>query len=210
MPILYKNNTIGYFAHIPKCAGSSVEHYCNKIGIKLAFIDRSFVTSPASQPWNISSPQHIDGYSLSRLFPSDFFEFGFAVVRDPVKRFLSAFKHQLFLKQISANCNASIFVKEELSQISEKIGKYDNHFLPQTNFLIPGMSYEIFKLENGLEHLKHFIDLKLLGNKTNESILHYNSDRSKGIIKPTQLNLDSEAMEIIREVYSDDFSRLKY
>ena len=210
MPILYKNNTIGHFAHIPKCAGSSVENYCIKTGIKLAFFDNTFFSSPASQPWNLSSPQHIDGYSLSRLFKSDFFEFGFAVTRDPILRFLSAFKHQIIQKKLPTNSNANVFVKEKLGTVSKKIGAFDNHFLPQTNFLLPGMSYQIFKLENGLDNLKQYIDSKLLVNASNEKILHYNFDRSEGIIGPKQLSLDSEAMEIIREVYSNDFYKLNY
>ena len=85
-----------HFAHIPKCAGSSIEHYLENHNIKLAFLDRTF--DAASKSWNISSPQHIDGYSLSRLFPGDFFDLGFAISRDPITRFISAFKHHIFQK----------------------------------------------------------------------------------------------------------------
>ena len=173
-------------------------------------MDRAFVASPAEQPWNISSPQHIDGYSLSRLFPGDFFDFGFAVVRDPVSRLVSAFKHQIVQKKISKDANLSEFIKLELNNVSLQLGVYDNHFLPQTKFLIPEMSYEVYKLENGLESVGQFIGSKFQKINSDEKILHYNADRSKGLINSSQINIDETAMEILRKVYNDDFIKLGY
>tara|TARA_B100001175_G_scaffold95816_1_gene81163 strand:+ start:448 stop:1074 length:627 start_codon:yes stop_codon:yes gene_type:complete len=208
MPILTKNNKICHFVHIPKCAGSSIEHYCEKEDIKIAFLDRTLNSS--LQSWNISSPQHIDGYSLSRLFPVDFFDLGFAVVRDPISRFLSAFKHQLFQKKIPSNTSINLFIKDELLNLSNEIGAFDNHFLPQSKFLIPGMNYQIFKLENGMDNIKRFIDTNMLGFKSNENILHYNADRSKNIIKPGQLEMDLNAITRLKDFYIEDYSLFKY
>ena len=210
MPLLSQNNTICHFAHIPKCGGSSIENYCQSVGINIAFIDRAFLASPAAQPWNVSSPQHIDGYSLSRLFPIEFFNFGFAVVRDPVSRIVSAFKHQIIQKKIPEDTNLSEFIKQELNNISGQLGVYDNHFLPQTKFLIPGMSYQIYKLENGLDNVSQFIDSKFQIDSQDAKILHYNADRSKGLINPNQLFIDEIALDILHEVYKDDFSKLDY
>lgn len=210
LPILHKNNVLCHFAHIPKCAGSSIENYCQSVGINIAFIDRAFIASPAAQPWNVSSPQHIDGYSLSRLFPIEFFNFGFAVVRDPVSRIVSAFKHQIIQKKIPEDTNLSEFIKQELNNISGQLGVYDNHFLPQTKFLIPGMSYQIYKLENGLDNVSQFIDSKFQNSELDKKILHYNADRSKGLINPSQALIDDQAMDILKEVYKDDFIKLGY
>jgi hypothetical protein len=208
MPIVSNNNIICHFAHIPKCAGSSIEHYFENHGIKLAFLDRTFDAN--SESWNISSPQHIDGYSLSKLFPADFFNLGFAIVRDPVTRFISAFKHHIFQKKIPNDQNISLFIKNELPNLTNEIGVFDNHFLPQSKFLIPGMSYQIFKLENGILNVKHFIDRNLLGFDSSEKILHYNADRSKNIIKSNQLEIDLIALDILKELYNEDYSILKY
>ena len=210
MPLLYKNNVLCHFAHIPKCGGSSIENYCQSNGIKIAFIDRAFQALPSSQQWNISSPQHIDGYSLSRLFPVDFFDFGFAIVREPVSRIVSAFKHQIFQKKIPKNSNISEFIKLELENISGQLGSYDNHFLPQTKFLIPGMPYEIYKLENGMDIVSQLIDSKFHNENIVEKILHYNADRSTGLINPSQVVIDDNAMAIVKEVYNDDFIKLGY
>ena len=208
MPIVSNNKIICHFAHVPKCAGSSIEHYFENHNIKLAFLDRTFDAALFS--WNISSPQHIDGYSLSRLFPRDFFDLGFAIVRDPVSRFISAFKHHIFQKKIPNDSNISLFIKDELPNLTNQIGVFDNHFLPQSKFLIPGMSYQIFKLENGLVNVKHYIDENLLGFDSSEKILHYNADRSKNIIKSNQLEIDMAALDILKELYSEDYSILKY
>ena len=208
MPIVSNNNTICHFAHIPKCAGSSIEHYLENHNIKLAFLDRTF--DAASKSWNISSPQHIDGYSLSRLFPGDFFDLGFAISRDPITRFISAFKHHIFQKNIPNTQNINLFIKDELPNLTNEIGIFDNHFLPQSKFLIPGMSYQIFKLENDLVSVKHYIDQNLLGFDSSKKILHYNADRSQNIIKSKQLEIDFIAMDILKELYSEDYSILKY
>ena len=197
-----------HFAHIPKCAGSSIEHYLENHNIKLAFLDRTF--DAASKSWNISSPQHIDGYSLSRLFPGDFFDLGFAISRDPITRFISAFKHHIFQKNIPNNQNINLFIKDELPNLTNEIGIFDNHFLPQSKFLIPGMSYQIFKLENDLASVKQYIDKNLLGFDSSKKILHYNADRSQNIIKSKQLEIDFIAMDILKELYSEDYSILKY
>ena len=208
MPIVSNNNIICHFAHIPKCGGSSIEHYFENHNIKLAFLDRTF--NAGSKSWNISSPQHIDGYSLSRLFPGDFFDLGFSIVRDPVSRFISAFKHHIFQKKIPNDSNISLFIKDELPNLTNQIGVFDNHFLPQSKFLIPGMSYQIFKLENGMENVKYYIDKNLLGFDSSEEILHYNADRSKNIVKSNQLEIDLVALNILKELYSEDYSILKY
>jgi hypothetical protein len=210
LPLLYKNNVLCHFAHIPKCGGSSIENYCQSNDIKIAFIDRTFQALNSSQQWNISSPQHIDGYSLSRLFPVDFFDFGFAIVREPVSRIVSAFKHQIFQKKIPKNSNISEFIKLELENISGQLGSYDNHFLPQTKFLIPGMPYEIYKLENGMDIVSQLIDSKFHNENIVEKILHYNADRSTGLINPSQVVIDDNAMAIVKEVYNDDFIKLGY
>lgn len=86
MPVVRYKDKICHFAHIPKCGGSSVEFYLKRSGAHVAFLDNSFVSS--AKLWNISSPQHVDGNSLSRLFPSSFFDFSFAVVRNPYTRFI--------------------------------------------------------------------------------------------------------------------------
>ena len=101
-------------------------------------------------------------------------------------------------------------IKDKLPNLTNEIGIFDNHFLPQSKFLIPGMSYQIFKLENDLASVKQYIDKNLLGFDSSKKILHYNADRSQNIIKSKQLEIDFIAMHILKELYSEDYSILKY
>ena len=117
---------------------------------------------------------------------------------------------QIIQKKIPEDTNLSEFVKQELNNISGQLGVYDNHFLPQTKFLIPGMSYQIYKLENGLDNVSQFIDSKFQNSELDKKILHYNADRYKALINPSQVLLDSQAMDILKEVYKDDFIKLGY
>ena len=42
MPLFRIDNCVGYFAHIPKCGGSSVEHYLRAVCESVVFIDNDF------------------------------------------------------------------------------------------------------------------------------------------------------------------------
>lgn len=210
MPILYKNNIVCHFAHIPKCGGSSVEAYCKSIGITTAFCDDTYITVPAPQKWNTSSPQHIDGYSLSRLFPPDFFDVGFAVVRNPVTRFISAFKFQRMSEHtLSGEPDINAFIKNDLRKAAGTLGAYDNHFLPQVNFLLPNFRYQIFKLEAGLENVKHFVDRKMLGADALPDIGHLNiSPETEADCE--QFEIAPDAMAVLKDVYQQDYINFRY
>ena len=203
MPILKKNNQLCYFAHIPKCGGTSVENYCIRLGIKISFLDRNYTLDPA--PWNISSPQHIDGHSFSRLFPIDFFDYSFAVIRNPVSRFLSEFKFNILSNKIPRSTNVSDFVKQDLKNIASEIGFLDNHFLPQVNFLMPNINFQIFKIESGLEEVKKFIDLNIIGAESNEKISHENKTSTIEFSENQQFELDDRALIILKKIYYNDF-----
>ena len=205
MPILKKNNQLHYFAHIPKCGGTAIENYCIRVGINISFLDRNYFLDPAPKSWNISSPQHIDGYSFSRLFPLDFFDYSFAVIRNPISKFLSAFKFNILSKNIPKSIKISDFVKQDLKDIASKIGVLDNHFLPQVNFLMPEINFKIFKIESGLEEVKKFIDLNILGTKSNEKIIHENKTGTIEFSENQQFELDDRALIILKEIYYNDF-----
>ena len=100
----------------------------------VVFLDRTFVNN--ANKWNTSSPQHIDGISLNRLFKDkSFFDFYFAIVRDPISRYKSVF---MFQKHNENKISKDISINEHISLIkNEKIslfGYCDNHFLPMVNF----------------------------------------------------------------------------
>lgn len=208
MPILFKENKFCHFAHIPKCGGISIEKYCRDIGLKIGFLDNYYVSKPAPQPWTLSSPQHVDGYSLTRLIPLTFFNFGFAVVRDPISRFISAFKWQKFReRKIKKSIDINTFISEELVHIVNKIGQYDNHFLPQIKFFVKDLNYTVFSLAQNLEPVKKFIDNEFLGFDADTKMGHHN----KTVDVPSSVNLNSEltdiSLKILRDIYSEDYEK---
>jgi len=213
MPIIKYNTRTLHFAHIPKCAGSSVESYIKKInGAELAFVDISFVGNPAKKPWNISSPQHIDGASFARLFPRSFFDSFFAVVRDPLSRLKSAYKFQRIVeKKIASSQPLDLFIKKQLQTNYANVGWMDNHFLPQSRLLYPNTGYQIFKLErDGLGPVKKYIDNQLFGNAIDLKMPFENAAKKIDSFDQSDLELSLESIEILNEIYKDDFMRFKY
>ena len=109
-----------YFSHIPKCAGSSIEDYFSTFPqCSILFLDREFYTS-SLRNWTKSSPQHISGNVIERLFDNSFFSDYFAIIREPIDRFKSTFNFQKYcVKNIEEEMDPNFFVSEILlSKIS--------------------------------------------------------------------------------------------
>jgi hypothetical protein len=211
MPIFKANNRIGHFAHIPKCGGSSIEDYCRKLGICVAFLNQEHDATPDSMKWSKSSPQHIDGYSFSRLFPPEFFDFYFTVCRHPISRLTSAFKFQMLSeKKISLDIDLSEFVELDLRKIIEGPPAFDNHFLPQTRFLFRKQKYRLFKLEGGLDPVKHYLDNHFFGAATTVQIGQENKTEEYFKIDSKRLELTPRARKIVGDLYHHDFEFFKY
>ena len=157
MPIYKSENKLVFFAHIPKCAGSTLENYLAKRFGKAAFLDGQYLK--VANPWNNTSPQHIDAKSLSRLFPDDFFDISFAVVRHPVDRLVSAYRWQKYqYKSIADEMGFSSWLRSVAEDIQKQSSVLDNHLRYQTD-LIPPKS-KIFKLEDGLDKVIDFLNEK--------------------------------------------------
>jgi len=207
MPVVRLQSKVCHFAHIPKCGGSSVEMYLHKIGASVGFLDNHFQSSMASKLWHKSSPQHIDGKSMLRLFPKSFFDFSFAVVRNPFTRFVSAFKfHMLVENNIQEDVDINEFVVNDLEFAANELGVYDNHFHSQISFFAPNYSYTVFRIENGLEPVKQYIDANFFGTSLAAKIDHH----LRSPILNQNFALSNSSREIIKTIYSEDFQQLSY
>ena len=113
-------------------------------------------------------------------------------------------------RTIKPGTSITDFVKNDLLSASTTLGFCDNHFFPQISFLIPGIDYHIFKLEDGLTAVSEFIGLKFLGMVQQQTIGHL----GKGAPVETQLeeniNLSNEAIDILKDVYKKDFENFSY
>jgi len=209
MPIIKVNGVLLYFSHIPKCGGSSIENFLAQFSDSIVFLDRKFLTH--KNTWNTSSPQHIDGLSLNRLFKDkNFFDFYFAIVRDPISRFKSAF---MFQKHIENKIPKDISINEHISLIkNEKIslfGYCDNHFLPMVHFFMPNTEYRIFKIEEGLENFKKWFEVNIYKKRINFEILRENPS-PKEIKQIEDYNLNEESINNLKTIYKKDYEEFKY
>ncbi len=90
MPVFKIGGKLCYFAHIPKCGGSSVAAYLKeRVGPVGCFAPLKW--HDGAERWSRPSPQHIDWASLQHLLPEAMLDAVFAVVRHPVARIVSAY-----------------------------------------------------------------------------------------------------------------------
>ena len=128
MPLVRIGTDIHYFAHVPKCGGSSVEAYLKARFGSLAFLNARFLSAPESHRWTKSSPQHITLDALTGLVPADWITSSFAVVRHPVKRLISAFHFQIENERtVSRQLSIDDWFEDWLEKARETPFLYDNH-----------------------------------------------------------------------------------
>lgn len=152
MPIVRISGRLVYYAHVPKCAGTAIEAYLETAFGPLAFRDTRFTSVPTRKRWTRSSPQHVTAGDLGRLFPSDFFDHSFAVVRSPAPRLVSAFRFQ---RDIEGTVPEDMAFGEWLEAAHAGRGRkpwqFDNHTRPMTE-IVPEDT-RVFRLEDGLAPL---------------------------------------------------------
>ncbi|SFK49428.1 sulfotransferase family 2 domain-containing protein [Methylorubrum salsuginis] len=149
MPIVRINGHLLYYCHVPKAVGSAVEAYLRAQFGPLAFADEQFYELSPPDRWTRSSPQHVDVESFERLFPADFFDDVFAVVRDPLPRLVSAYKFQKLVEGLippEASFDAWVLGLDR-AMIGRRFA-FDNHLLPMHRLVPEGT--RIFRMESGL------------------------------------------------------------
>ncbi|MDB6455045.1 sulfotransferase family 2 domain-containing protein [Falsirhodobacter sp. 20TX0035] len=201
MPIFKVGEQVCFFAHVPKCAGTSIEDYLAKRFGQLAFQNRKFKPGH-SKNWLANSPQHIPAPQLSTLFPQGFFDAGFAFVRNPVDRFLSAFNfHQVKRGKIAANVTPQQWLTDLPKFDPERHALYDNHFLPQVTF-VPEWC-EVFKLEDGFDGFYAWLEA-LTGEQTSAQV----GQKLAGKYENPELN--AEFVASIERLYTEDYDAFGY
>lgn len=159
MPIFRTNGKVIYFAHVPKSAGTAIEQYLlDRFGTgAVAFLDRHYLSIPPELRWNRTSPQHVARAALDHMFPADFFDASFAVVRHPVNRLASVFLYQ---RDVQNDIPQDMPFADWVAAIPEywetQPFHLDNHILPMSQFIPEGAT--IFQLENGLGPVVDWID----------------------------------------------------
>jgi len=208
MPIVRTDSLLIYYAHVPKCAGSSIEQYLEDRFGQVAMVDTRHHAKPSNQRWSRTSPQHMTLEVLNRLFPPGFFDHSFAVVRHPVGRIISAYHFQLEIEYQPA---ARVGFSEWLDMLPETMAEdpfvFDNHTRPMAERVPPDA--QIFHLEHGVDPLILWLDA-ITGVKAGPRALRKINDRQGRGGKTEKVTPSSTDLKRIEEIYGADFTRFGY
>lgn len=221
MPLFRVADKIVLFTHVPKCAGGSIEQALQANGYPLSFYDGQFWRR-AKTAWYQSSPQHLERAQIDRLFAPAFFDYEFAVVRDPVDRLLSAFNHQR--RRIGRTVSFDRFLSRLEARVASHDDyfswQFDNHFLPAARFIGDGAT--VFHLEDGLASafgvlsadLGITLDPPIARHNTKSYDISQSASALKETVKrrvlpasPTRDILTSAQIERARALYAEDYAR---
>ncbi|MCU0829871.1 MAG: sulfotransferase family protein [Tabrizicola sp.] len=209
MPLVRINDDLHYFAHVPKCGGTSVEAYLIERFGTLGLHDWTYNEVPEHLRWSRTSPQHIPVATLRTLFPESWIASSFSVVRHPVTRLISAF---LFARDVQGTINPTAtlddWCKSDLPQLCKDPFFQDGHFLPQSDFVPEGA--RIFRLEDGLDAVIDHLDA-LAGNSDGPRQVPTKNLSAWRISDTAHRPVPSDAtLARIVDAYACDFDRFGY
>jgi len=208
MPYIEHKTLRILFIHIPKTGGTSVERWMRNFG-NLRFSNAS------ARHLFYSSPQHFTYEQMEKLFGKNYFDFSFAFVRHPIRRFESEFKMRWagsrrreepdFEKKYG---NFSVWVEQILA--AHKKNKYinDNHIRPQSDFI--SNKVVIYKLESGM--MENLSDVeKRCGLPDKNKALHArNSAKTKSVEWNETIEWNEQLRKSVVDLYAEDFKQFGY
>lgn len=207
MPIFKCENKLAYYAHVPKCGGSSIAEYIEYRFGRPGFHDNNYHNIPEQQRWTRSSPQHVDWRTMEQLIPFSLFDVIFSIVRHPVPRAISTYHFQLEVeKVISADVAFSDWLAE--LEVGREPFAYDNHVLPMNRIVPEGAT--IFHLEHGLDSLILWLDL-ISGTQGPPRAIGTVNQRGTHVAVKSQKVIPTESdLARIYTLYAEDFKRFGY
>ena len=212
MPFFRLRQQLIYFAHVPKCAGSSLEVYLQSRFGRLGFRDQAHYRDPGTR-WTRTSPQHVTAEDLDRLIPPRFFTQRFTVLRHPIPRLVSVFRFQ---RDWEGRIAAATGLTEWLEGLARarrgSSYKYDNHLRPMTAF-VPEDCH-VFRLEEGgLAQVIPWLDElqgKTAAPREMPVLNTHGGLMAKRGTRPVAVAVTPEDRARIAELYAEDFARFGY
>ncbi len=152
MPIFNVNGKKILFIHVPKTGGTSIETYFGKyVGVSLLSRRRPYHPLLRSGLLSQSVPfQHLHASLLVSLFEPGFFDAVFMVVRDPMQRLISEYRHSRAMSRPETILPFSAWLRVSLMAAKIDPCFRNNHFRPQSEFRYGAAN--ILHYEDGLEH----------------------------------------------------------
>jgi hypothetical protein len=195
MPLFRHAEKVILFVHIPKTGGSTVEDVLRASGAKQA------LKAPKSVGFSHSTPQHMHWEVTRRWIPRHFYNYSFAIVRNPFARLASEYRwREKFAK--SPRPSFDRWVELQFRKYVDDPFILDNHIRPQHEFV--GERVQVFRLENGLDKPLRACLTRLGLPAKPESIPRANQSKSDTI------GASPATIERIAEFYADDFVTFGY
>lgn len=202
MPLYRSADKLIYFAHIPKCAGSSVSTYLATRFGPPAFEDRKYGRYPIRRPWNRSSPQHIPVRYLKRLLPDNMVDLRFAVVRHPEDRVRSTYFFQRDKAgRVPKWLPFSVWLRGITFWRLIRPFALDGHLNPQVAYVTDDT--RIFRLEDGLDKLEAYLNAELGPAPEGLDMGHEKKGKAK-------TPLSAADARLVERIYADDYDRFGY
>lgn len=201
MPVIsYKDSKNILFVHVPKCGGSSVERTFRLLGCKISFKHNPFYTDKSlGFP---CSPQHFHLDILDRLFARNFFDYKFAIVRDPLQRILSEYRMRMAGRKPENVVEFGRWCLSAFRKFRENEYHLDNHIRPQCHFA--NESVDVFKLEEGIAPALATACERIGIEFDPQHIVRTNVGRPIGAC------VEPEIAEVIFDFYREDYDRFGY
>jgi hypothetical protein len=203
MPVYRINNKIVLFIHVPKTGGTTVETFLSShsstslhnAGVKL-------LRPVANARLTRSLPlQHFHAELLEGIFAPDFFDYAFIIVRDPMERMKSEYRHSRELKRLETRLPFDQWLTLILGLASMVPNLRHNHYRPQADFLC--FKAEIFRFEDGMENIVGRLAARL-GLPRPDAIPH--KRRTEKI--PIRISAASRAR--VRRIFASDYETFEY
>ena len=203
MPVYRINNKNVLFIHVPKTGGTTVESFLEMHGKTSLHNQGVKLLKPLSNSvLTRSLPlQHFHAELLEAMFAPDFFDYTFMIVRDPLERLKSEYRHSRALGRLDTRLNFEYWVRLMLGLTTCAPNLRNNHFRPQSQFKC--FNAEVFKLEDGMEYILASVCTHL-GIPTPEKIPH---ERKMANIT---FEVTSAAKARVRAVYDSDYRAFAY
>ncbi|MCX7149747.1 MAG: sulfotransferase family 2 domain-containing protein [Rhodocyclales bacterium] len=187
------------FIHIPKTGGTSIEESMKAAGA-VCFCSR------AIPPSLKVPPEHFTWNDYSAFFPEGYFDYAFAIIRNPYERIESEYRMRAILNKQGlwgATERFSVWLANSLNQAARGGHFLANHFRPQVEFL--GSGVRIFRYEDGLENALNHV-AREAGVRIGLTQQRFLSGGSYG----QAIAWDAQDIHAVNEFYRADFRELGY
>lgn len=203
MPLFRISGKNVLFIHVPKTGGTTVEKVLAKVApISLHGLgNKSMRVLMGSGKLSRGIPlQHLHAKLLESIFAPGFIDYAFIIVRDPVSRMVSEYRHSRALGRPETRFGFSRWLRIS-HMISSRLPEFrNNHFRPQAEY--PCFGAEVLRFEDGVPEA-----LARVAGKLGVALPAIPHERRSEAYEVVVTDADRA---FIADIYADDYSAFGY